>query len=92
MTKNSTIAAAAIAFALGSTSAFAAEAPSGSTGPAIAAGDAVHCYGVNSCKGQADCATTEHACKGQNECAGQGFKEMTAGECLAADGTIGDIG
>ena len=78
--------------ALSSMAAFAAEPPAGSSGKALGADDTVHCYGVHSCKGQADCATTENACKGQNECKGHGFKAMKAGECLTKGGTIGDIG
>ncbi|TMM47275.1 hypothetical protein [Qipengyuania marisflavi] len=85
-------AAAAAAFALSSGMAFAAEAPEGSRGAALNSGDTVHCYGVNTCKGTADCATTKNECKGQNECAGHGFKAMKAGDCLTKDGTIGDIG
>ena len=84
------IASAAAALAL-SVTAFAAEAPKGSTGKAIAAGDKVHCYGVHSCKGNADCKTTENACKGQNTCKGHSFKGMAAADCLKASGTIGDI-
>ena len=57
-------AAAAAAFALSSMAAFAAEPPAGSTGRALGAEDTVHCYGVHSCKGQADCATTENARNG----------------------------
>ena len=72
-------------------SSFAADAPKGSSGKAIAAGDKVHCYGVHACKGNSDCKTAEHACKGQNGCKGHGFKGMAAGECLKAGGTIGDI-
>ncbi|QYJ07664.1 BufA2 family periplasmic bufferin-type metallophore [Qipengyuania flava] len=85
-------AAAAAAFALSSMAAFAADAPAGSTGRALNSDDTVHCYGIHSCKGQADCATTENACKGQNECKGHGFKAMKAGDCLAKGGTIGDLG
>ena len=59
---------------------------------ALGAEDTVHCHGVHSCKGQADCATTENACKGQNDCKGHGFKAMKAGDCLAKGGTIGDLG
>ena len=76
--------------ALSATS-FAADAPKGSTGTAIAAGDKVHCYNVHECKGNSDCKTAEHACKGQNACKGHGFKAKTAGECLAAKGTIADV-
>jgi len=81
-------AAAALAF---SAIAVAATAPAGSSGKAIAASDKVHCYGINSCKGQADCKTTNHACKGQGSCKGQGFKGVAAEECLKSGGTIGDL-
>ncbi len=81
-------AAAALAF---SAATFAATAPAGSSGKAIAAGDKVHCYGVNSCKGQADCKTTQHACKGQGSCKGLGFKGIAAAQCLKDGGIIGDI-
>ena len=84
-TRTATIASAAAALAL-SAAAFAADAPVGSNGIAVGANDTVHCYGVNSCKGTADCATAEHACKGH------GFKAMKAGECLTKGGTIGDLG
>jgi hypothetical protein len=81
-------AAAALAF---SAMAIAATPPAGSSGKAIGASDKVHCYGVNSCKGQADCKTANHACKGQGSCKGQGFKGVAAAECLKDGGTIGDI-
>ena len=81
-------AAAALAF---SAVAIAANAPAGSSGKAVAASDTVHCYGVNSCKGQADCKTSEHACKGQGSCKGQGFKAVSATQCLKDSGTIGDL-
>lgn len=86
------IAATAAAIALGAVAAFAADTPAGSKGRAIGANDTVHCYGLHSCKGQSDCATTEHQCKGNNACKGHGFKAMKAGECLAKGGTIGDLG
>ena len=85
------IAALAGALAL-SSAAVAAESPSGSKGRAIDGNDVVHCYGVNTCKGTADCKTTEHECKGMNGCKGHGFKAMKAGECLKRGGTIGDLG
>lgn len=87
----SRIASAAAMFAFASL-ASAAPAPEGSSGQAVAAKDTVHCYGVNSCKGSADCKTTKHECKGQNECKGHGFKAMSAEACLKSGGTIGDIG
>jgi hypothetical protein len=74
-----------------SAAAFAADAPNGSTGRAIAANDTVHCYNVHDCKGNSDCKTAEHSCKGQNGCKGHGFKAKTAGACLKENGTIGDI-
>jgi len=85
------IAASAAAFVLTTASAFAASAPEGSTGTAVAADDTVHCYGINSCKGSSDCKTTTQECKGMNACAGHGFKAVAAGECLAKKGTIGDL-
>lgn len=88
-----TQALAALAGALAlSSAALAANAPSGSQGRAIDSDDVVHCYGVNSCKGTADCATASHACKGQNSCKGEGFKALKAGQCLAKGGVIGDLG
>ena len=84
------IATAAALFAI-SAMASAAPAPQGSSGRALGAEDVVHCYGVNSCKGSGDCATTKHSCKGMNECKGDGFKAMAASACLAGKGVIGDL-
>jgi hypothetical protein len=53
-----------------------------------AAGEMVHCAGVNSCKGTSDCKTAENACKGQNVCKGHGFLSMTSADCTAKHGTI----
>ena len=47
-----------------------------------------HCYGVNACKGQSDCHTAKNECKGLNECKSQGFKELTAAQCVAQGGTL----
>ncbi len=80
----------ATALALAAT-AGAADAPKGSSGKAIAAGDTVHCYNIHECKGQSDCKTAEHSCKGQNACKGHGFKAVKAGQCLSKGGTIGDL-
>lgn len=82
------MAAATLALAA---SAFAADAPKGSAGKAIAANDKVHCYNVHDCKGNSDCKTAEHSCKGQNACKGHGFKGMAAADCLSKKGTIGDL-
>jgi uncharacterized membrane protein len=84
------MAAMAAAFAA-SSFAIGADMPAGATGKAVAANDTVHCYGVNSCKGQGDCKTATNSCKGQAGCKGMGFKAMKASECLSASGTIGDI-
>ena len=63
------------------------------TAPAFAkhAGAAVvHCYGVNTCKGQSDCKTAHNDCKGQNSCKGQGWVgKKSEAECKAAGGTVG---
>jgi hypothetical protein len=91
MTQRSTSLAAAAALMALSTAVFAAEAPAGSMGGAVAASDKVHCYGVTSCKGTSDCNTAENACKGQNTCKGHGFKALDAKACLMKGGTIGDI-
>lgn len=74
-----------------SATAFAADAPKGSSGKAIGANDKVHCYNVHDCKGNSDCKTAEHACKGQNACKGHGFQSKGAAECLSAKGVIGDL-
>jgi hypothetical protein len=89
-TVTSSLASMAAAFAF-SASALAAQPPAGSSGAAVAAGDAVHCYGLNSCKGQADCKTAKNECKGLNSCQGQGFKGTTAKACLEKGGVIGDL-
>ncbi|MCX7634067.1 MAG: hypothetical protein N2Z22_12115 [Turneriella sp.] len=44
------------------------------------------CHGVNSCRGQSDCATKAHSCAGQNACKGQGWKKMTEAQCKAKKG------
>ena len=48
----------------------------------------VHCYGVNSCKGESDCKTAKNDCKGQNSCKGHGFKELTSKACTAQGGSL----
>ena len=87
---SASFALAAAAMALSGMS-FAADAPKGSDGKAIAASDKVHCYNVHDCKGNSDCKTAEHSCKTQNACKGHGFKAMAAAECLSSKGTIGDL-
>ena len=74
-----------------SAGAFAANPPPGSSGAAVAAGDKVHCYGLNSCKGTAACKTGNNACKGQNACKEQGFTAESAKMCLDKGGVIADL-
>lgn len=82
---------AAATLALATATAFAADAPKGSSGKAVGATDKVHCYGVHSCKGNSACKTAEHSCKGQNACKGHGFVADTAAQCLSKGGVIADI-
>jgi uncharacterized membrane protein len=90
--KKSAVSLAAAAAALAVSSfAFAADRPEGATGPAVSANDKVNCYGINSCKGSADCKTAANSCKGQNGCKAKGFKSVTAKECLSKDGVISDL-
>ena len=59
-------------------------AAAGIATPAAAAEDgAVHCAGINSCKGTADCKTAK------NECKGQGWvSKASAAECTKAGGKV----
>lgn len=68
--------------------AFAAAAPTSPVLAKDAGASAVHCYGVNTCKGTSDCKTAHNDCKGQNSCKGQGFKELTAKACKAQGGSL----
>jgi uncharacterized membrane protein len=56
--------------------------------PVAAKGAAVHCYGINSCKGTSDCKTAANECKGQNACKGQGFKALSSKACAKAGGSL----
>jgi len=49
---------------------------------------AVHCYGVNSCKGTSDCKSGNHDCKGLNDCKGQGFKAESKSQCKVDGGSL----
>jgi len=44
------------------------------------------CWGVNSCKGKAECATKDHSCAGMNACKGQGWIKLTEKDCKARSG------
>jgi uncharacterized membrane protein len=39
-------------------------------------GGAIHCAGINACKGQGSCAGADNACKAQNTCKGHGWVEV----------------
>ena len=49
---------------------------------------AVHCAGINSCKGHGSCAGADNACKAQNSCKGKGWVETSEKECKAKGGTV----
>ena len=68
--------------------AISAAAPTAPAFAKHAGAAAVHCYGVNTCKGTSDCKTAHNDCKGQNSCKGQGFKEMTAKACTKEGGSV----
>ncbi|MCI0401885.1 MAG: hypothetical protein L0Y67_00535 [Gammaproteobacteria bacterium] len=51
---------------------------------------AVHCYGVNACKGKSECKTATNACKGQNSCKGHGVVSAPSKEeCEKLGGNVG---
>ena len=72
-----------IAIATAAASMFAMAVPM----TASAGEDAVHCHGVNSCKGTSACKTANSACKGQNSCKGQGFLSLSEAECTEQGGS-----
>lgn len=80
-------AALALAVAgIASSAAFAAEKP------AADKTDAVHCSGVNSCKGHNDCKTAENACAGAGSCKGHGYLVMPSKACADVGGKVVDAG
>ena len=80
------------ALMLASQAALVAAALAALPAPAMAdqtpAAKAVHCYGINSCKGTSDCATAKNSCKGQTSCKGQGFKAESKDQCMADGGSL----
>ncbi|WP_353230939.1 hypothetical protein [Novosphingobium sp.] len=62
--------------------------PAPAMAQATKAAEAVHCYGINTCKGTSDCATAHNSCKGQNTCKGQGFKAESKEQCMADGGSL----
>lgn len=54
-------------------------------------GEAVHCAGINACKGHGSCAGAESSCMGKNECKGKGWVETSsAEECTKKGGKVVD--
>ena len=53
---------------------------------ALAAGEKVHCYGVNACKGTGDCGGKGYSCAGKNACKGQGFLDVSKDLCMRIQG------
>lgn len=50
---------------------------------------AVHCTGINGCKGKGSCAGADNSCKGQNDCKGHGWVESkSAKECKDKGGKV----
>jgi len=55
----------------------------------MAKADGVHCYGINSCKGNTSCKSANNDCKGQNSCKGKGWlKTSSKTECSEKGGTV----
>lgn len=49
----------------------------------------VQCEGINSCKGQSECATATSSCHGANACKGQGWITVpSAEECTKKGGKV----
>ena len=77
---SASIAAAAMALLAGGTITL-------TTAPAHA--DAVHCSGINACKGQGSCKSASNSCKGQNSCKGHGWVGQPSAEaCTSAGGMV----
>lgn len=50
---------------------------------------AVHCAGINACKGQGSCKSAKNACKGQNSCKGEGMlNTANAEDCTSQGGSV----
>lgn len=81
------VAAAAAALFISGCASMSQPASGGMSGGAQMA--KVHCFGVNSCKGQSDCKSASNSCKGQNSCKGKGFLAISKSECAAKGGRAG---
>lgn len=81
-TSKSGAALAAAAFAIAAAATFAMPANAAMTAKKV------HCFGINSCKGQSACKSGNHGCKGLNSCKGQGFIDVSAKTCAAKKGKV----
>ena len=82
MTLKGSLIASAVAglFAMGATSAFAADKDGG---------DQVNCDGINACKGQGSCGGPDHGCAGQERLQGPGLdQDVQRKDCLAKGGKV----
>lgn len=43
--------------------------------------DLGQCHGVNSCKGQSACQSSNNSCAGQNSCKGKGWIKTSQADC-----------
>ena len=89
--KVSFAAAAAVLFVAGcGKSAEPAPAASAESAAAASVDGKVKCFGINECKGQAQCGGGPggHSCAGQNECKGKGWVMASADDCSAKGGTV----
>jgi len=82
-TRNIFLNAALIGLLAGSVAAHA----EGTTNKSVKAA-AGECHGINSCKGEGECAGKTNSCKGHNSCKGQGWVKMSKKECKEKKGTF----
>ncbi len=54
--------------------------------PSTRADESVKCFGVNACKGQGQCRTTQNQCNGHNKCEGKGWIKMDSAAACEAEG------
>jgi uncharacterized membrane protein len=77
----------ALASAVATLFACGASAPQPTAPSGTASNSSVKCQGINSCKGQAECAGNGHPCGKHTACKGQGWLTVpSAGECVARGG------
>lgn len=84
-TKQAGLVIAAAAAALFATASLAENTTT--TNTATKAG--VHCFGINSCKGQGACNTATNSCAGQNSCKHKGWITVESAKvCADKGGTV----